>query len=217
LEEKTNFKLLKMNPEVDLYLRDGCGRCSLYNTPQCKVHTWQAELKALRRIMLDCGLTEEIKWSMPTYTFQGNNLLIVSAFKEYASINFFKGALLSDPEGILIQPTENTQATRIVKFTNVQEVIAFESVLKNYVFEAIEVEKAGLKVALKKITEFAIPEELQQKFDEIPTFKTTFEALTSGRQRGYLLHFSAPKQSKTRVSRIEQALPQIYKGKGMQD
>lgn len=170
----------------------------------------------LREIVLSCGLTEELKWYQACYTFQNSNVVIISGFKEYCALNFFKGALLQDPNGILIQPTENVQAGRQIRFTNVQEIIEMEPILKAYVQNAIEVEKAGLK-AEKKNTELAIPEELQNMFTEVPELKTAFEALTPGRQRAYVLHFSQPKQSKTREARIEKYMQQILAGKGMND
>ena len=206
-----------MNPKVDNYLIDGCGRCPLGATPQCKVNNWREELKELRRIVLDCGLTEEVKWGIPCYTFKNNNIVLVSAFKEYCSLSFFKGALLKDAGKILKKPGENSQAARLFRFTNVDEIIKLESKIKEYIFEAVEVEKAGLKVNFKKSSEFNIPEEFQNKLNEFPVLKTAFYKLTPGRQRGYLLHFSAPKQSKTRESRIEKCMPQILSGKGLND
>jgi uncharacterized protein YdeI (YjbR/CyaY-like superfamily) len=206
-----------MNPKVDAYLLNGCGRCPLGGTPQCKVHDWQEELQQLRRMVLECGLTEEVKWGVPCYTFQSKNILLIHIFKEYCALNFFKGALLPDPNGILVQQTENVQAGRQIRFTEVQEIVALEPVLKAYVQEAIAVEKAGRNVQLKKTSEFSVPEEFQQKLAELPALKTAFEALTPGRQRGYLLHFSQPKQAKTRIARIEKYLPRIFEGKGYQD
>ena len=203
-----------MNSKVDLYLIEGCGRCPLGNTPQCKVNNWREELVQLRRILLDCGLTEELKWGVPCYTFQENNLFIVAAFKEFCSLSFFKGVLLSDPHHILVKAGEHSQSARLIKFTTVQEIIEMEGILKEYVYEAIE--KAGLKVDFKKNPE-PIPEELQQILDENPEFKMAFEALTPGRQRGYILYFSAPKQSKTRTSRVEKCILQIMAGKGLND
>lgn len=205
-----------MNPDVDLYLIDGCGRCPLGGTPECKVNNWQEELKQLRRIVLECGLTEELKWKVPCYTFQKKNVLIVAAFKEYCSLSFFKGVLLKDTHSILEKPGENSQSDRLIKFTNVQEIIKMEAILKAYIFEAIEVEKAGLKVNFKKNSE-PVPEELQKKLDEIPALKNAFEALTPGRQRAYILHFSQPKQARTRLSRIEKCIPQILDGIGLHD
>jgi uncharacterized protein YdeI (YjbR/CyaY-like superfamily) len=198
-----NQKINNMNPKVDFFFK--------------KAEKWQTELEQLRMIILDCGLTEELKWGVPCYTFQKNNIVLIHGFKEYCAILFHKGALLSDANGILIQQTEHVQAARQIRFTNVQEIIKMETVIKTYIYEAIEVEKAGLKVELKKTTEFNMPEEFQQKLDETPALKTAFEALTPGRQRAYLLHFSAPKQAKTRESRVEQCMPQILIGKGLND
>jgi uncharacterized protein YdeI (YjbR/CyaY-like superfamily) len=192
-----------MNPKVDGYLR--------------KSKQWQEELRALRTIFLDSELTEEVKWRHPCYTFQERNIVIIGRFKECCMLNFVKGALLKDARGILVKPGENTQASRVIRFTNVQQIIELEPVLKAYINDAIEVEKAGLKVKFKKITEFKIPAELQNKFNEIPALKTAFTALTPGRQRAYLLYFSAAKQSKTREARVEKCMQQILKGKGLDD
>ncbi|MBX7243607.1 MAG: YdeI/OmpD-associated family protein [Bacteroidia bacterium] len=205
-----------MNPEVDPYFLIGCGRCKLVNTPECKVHRWEGELKKLRRIILDCGLTEELKWSIPCYTFRGNNVLLLTAFNDYCCISFFKGALLADTENILSKPGENTQVARIARFTHPDQVEKLEAVLKAYIFEAVEVEKAGLKGTYLKNPE-PLPEELESRFEELPELKAAFEALTQGRQRGYILYFSAPKQSKTRSARIEKYIPLIMAGKGIQD
>ena len=193
----------RMNPKVDGYLS--------------KAKKWQEEFEKLRMIILDCQLTEELKWGVPCYTFQKGNIVLIHGFKEYCALLFIKGALLHDIHGILIQQTENVQAGRQIRFTNVQEIVAMETTLKAYIYEAIEVEKAGLEVNYKKNTEFIIPEEFQNKFDEIPALKTAFEALTPGRQRAYILYFSEPKQSKTRESRIEKYMQQILIGKGLND
>jgi uncharacterized protein YdeI (YjbR/CyaY-like superfamily) len=192
----------KMNPKVDDYVRRS---------------KWQEELAKLRMILLDGGLTEELKWGKPCYTFQESNLVIMIGFKPHCALLFCKGALLKDADGILIQPTENTQAARQVRFTNVREIVELEPILKTYISEAMAVEKAGLKVNYKKASEFLIPEELQNKFDEKPALKTAFNALTPGRQRGYILYFSAAKQSKTRESRVEKCMQQILNGKGLND
>ena len=193
----------RMNPKVDGYLR--------------KAKKWQEEMEKLRKIILDCGLTEELKWGHPCYTFQKSNIVLIHGFKEYCALLFFKGALLKDANGILVQQTENVQAGRQIRFTNVREIVELEAILKAYIHEAIEVEKAGLKVNFKKTTEFQIPEEFQKKLDEIAALKTAFNALTPGRQRGYILYFSAPKQSKTRESRVEKCMQQILNGKGLND
>ena len=191
-----------MNPKVDFY----------FNEDQ----KWQKEIKKLRMIVLDCQLTEELKWGVPCYTFQKSNIVLIHVFKEYCALLFIKGALLHDTNGLLIQQTENVQAGRQIRFTNLQEIVAMEPIMKAYINEAIEVEKSGVEVDFKK-KEYIIPEELQNKFDEISPLKTAFDALTPGRQRGYILYFSAPKQSKTRESRVEKYTQQILKGKGLDD
>ena len=193
----------RMNPKVDGYISQS--------------EKWQEELEKLRRIVLDCQLTEELKWGVPCYTFQKNNIVLMHIFKEYCALLFFKGALLKDAKGILIQQTKETQAARQIRFTDVREIIEMEPILKAYIYEAIEVEKAGLKVNFKKTTEFTIPEEFQNKLDENAALKTAFDALTPGRQRAYILYFSAPKQSKTRESRVEKYMQQILIGKGLND
>jgi uncharacterized protein YdeI (YjbR/CyaY-like superfamily) len=168
-------------------------------------------------IVLDCQLTEELKWGVPCYTFEKRNIVLIHGFKEYCALLFFKGALLKDANGILITQTENVQAGRQVRFTNVHEIVEMETILKAYIYEAIDVEKAGLKVDFKKTTEFIIPVEFQNKIDEIPALKTAFGALTPGRKRAYILYFTAPKQSKTRESRVEKCVQQILNGKGLND
>lgn len=206
-----------MNPKIDIYLAAGCGRCPLGNTPDCKVHEWTSELSFLREIVLDCGLNEELKWGVPCYTENGKNVLIVSAFKEYASLSFFKGSLLKDSENILVSPGENSQAARLLKFTSVDQIVAIEPAIRALIREAVEVERAGLKVQFKSISEHDVPAELVQRFDEDPAFEAAFNALTPGRRRGYLLHFSQPKQSETRIGRIDKCLPQIFNGIGLHD
>ncbi|MEC1434805.1 YdeI/OmpD-associated family protein [Bacillus spizizenii] len=193
----------RTNPKVDEFLS--------------KAKKWKEEYEKLRAIVLDCELTEEFKWKHPCYTLNNKNIVLIHGFKEYCALLFHKGALLQDAHGILIQQTENVQAARQVRFTNVQEIDEMETILKAYIHEAIEVEKAGLEVDLKKNTEYKIPEELQNKFDEIPALKTAFEALTPGRQRAYILHFSQAKQSKTRESRVEKYVQKILDGKGLKD
>jgi uncharacterized protein YdeI (YjbR/CyaY-like superfamily) len=193
----------KTNPSVEGYIR--------------KTKEWQQELQELRRIILDSELTEEVKWRVPCYTFHGSNVLFIGRLKEWCAISFVKGVLLKDAKRILIQQTENSQSVRIIRFTNVGQIVELEPVLKAYINEAIAVEKAGLKVKLKKVSEFKIPEEFQTKLDELPALKSAFNALTPGRQRAYLLHFSAAKQSKTRASRVEKCIKQILKGKGIDD
>jgi uncharacterized protein YdeI (YjbR/CyaY-like superfamily) len=188
-----------MNPKVDAFLS--------------RAKKWQKEFETLRLIILDCPLTEELKWGVPCYTFEQRNVVLIHGFKEYCAILFTKGVLLKDAKRILIQQTENVQAARQIRFTNVREIVQMEPILKAYIHEAIAVEKAGLKVTLKKTAEFSIPEEFQKKLDAIPALKTAFDALTPGRQRAYILYFSAPKQSKTRESRVEKCMPQILNGK----
>ncbi len=202
------MKNSRMNPKVDQYLTEGCGRCPLVGTPDCKVNKWPTELRALRTIVLECGLTEEVKWGIPCYTFEKSNVVTISALNEYCALGFFKGALLKDDHHILEKPGENTQAARRIRFTNVQQIIELEPVLKAYINEAMEIEKAGLKVEFKKSPE-PIPEELQKKFDEMLDLKTAFESLTPGRQRAYILYFSGAKQSKTREARIEKHIQRI--------
>jgi len=178
---------------------------------------WQEELKKLRKIILDCPLTEELKWGVPCYTFKNSNIVLIHEFKEYCAILFIKGALLKDANGILIQQTKEVQAARQVRFTNVREIDEVQDILKTYILEAIEAEKAGLKINYKKTTEFKVPDEFQNKLDENPALKNAFAALTPGRQRAYLLYFSAPKLPQTRESRVEKYLPQILSGKGLND
>src|SRR5215469_8722238 len=193
----------KMNPKVDGFFM--------------KARKWRGEFEKLRMVCLDCGLTEELKWGKPCYTYQENNIVLIHGFKEYCALLFFKGALLKDPKGVLVQQTENVQAARQIRFTNTREIVEMAPILKAYIREAIRVEKAGLKVDYKKTSEFKLPEEFKNKLAEMPALKTAFAALTPGRQRGYILYFSAAKQSKTRGSRIEKCIPQILNGKGLND
>lgn len=192
-----------MNPKVDWFFN--------------KDTKWQEEYAELRMLILDCGLTEELKWGCPCYTFQENNVVLIHGFKDYCALLFMQGALLKDEQGILIQQTENVQAARQIRFTTLQEILESESIIKAYIKEAIEIEKSGVKFELKKTSEFKMPEEFKQLLDEMPDLKIAFEALTPGRQRGYLLFFSAPKQAKTREARIEKSVPQILAGKGLED
>jgi uncharacterized protein YdeI (YjbR/CyaY-like superfamily) len=192
-----------MNPRVDFYFD--------------KAKNWQEEIGKLRTVALDCGLTEDLKWGVPCYSFQNKNIILIHVFKEYCAVLFFKGALLKDSDGILVQQTKNVQAARQARFTNVREIVKMEAILKAYIYEAIEVEKAGLKVNLKRTTEYEIPEEFKNKLDKTPALKTAFNALTPGRQRAYILYFSAPKQSSTRESRVEKSARQILRGKGLND
>ena len=192
-----------MNPKVDTYLS--------------KASKWQEEMELLRKIVLDCHLTEELKWGVPCYLNQKSNIVLIHAFKEYCTLLFMKGALLQDTSGILVQQTENVQGGRQIRFTSSKQIVELEAILKAYIYEAIEVDKMGLKVELKKTEDFAVPEEFQRKLTENTELKTAFEALTPGRQKGYLLHFSGAKQVKTRESRIEECIPKILKGKGLND
>ncbi|MEO9476255.1 MAG: YdeI family protein [Cyclobacteriaceae bacterium] len=178
---------------------------------------WKKEYQMLRSIILDCGLTEELKWGCPCYTFATNNIVLIHGFKGYCALLFHKGVLLKDSNNILVQQTENVQSARQIRFTHVEEIVDLKTTIKAYVFEAIEVEKAGLEVKMKDTSQFKMPEELLTKFEENPDLKKAFERLTPGRQRGYLLHFSQPKQSKTRVSRIDKSVPKILEGKGWND
>jgi uncharacterized protein YdeI (YjbR/CyaY-like superfamily) len=179
-----------------------------------KIKSWKEETILLREICLECGLDEDFKWMHPCYTFQGKNIALIHGFKEYCALLFHKGALLNDAENILVQQTENVQSARQIRFTNKEQIIDTNAIIKAYIFEAIEVEKAGLEVKMKKTSEYEIPEELEQEFENDSGFKTAFYNLTPGRQRGYLLYFSEAKQSKTRSSRIEKAKPKIFDGKG---
>lgn len=192
-----------MNPKVDWFFE--------------KDSKWQKEYQKLRMIILDCGLTEELKWGCPCYTFENSNIVLIHGFKDYCALLFFKGALLNDADGILIQQTKNVQSARQVRFTNLKEIVKMEKTLKAYVYEAIEVERAGLKVKLKETKEFQIPEEFQKKLNKNSTLKKAFNALTPGRQRAYLFYFSQPKQSKTREARVEKYLQKILDGKGLDD
>jgi uncharacterized protein YdeI (YjbR/CyaY-like superfamily) len=190
------------NPKVDAVLRRG--------------KKWREEFEALRTIALDFQLTEALKWYQPCYALEGKNVVLIHGFKEYCALMFFKGALLKDPKRILVAPGQH-QSARQIRFTNVREIVEMESIVKSYIHEAIEVEKAGLKVKLKKTADFKIPDEFQKKLDEIPALKTAFAELTPGRQRGYIFHFSQPKQSKTRAARVEKYMQQILHGKGLND
>ncbi|HEX6171534.1 MAG TPA: YdeI family protein [Chitinophagaceae bacterium] len=192
-----------MNPKVDWFFS--------------KDTKWQKEYEKLRMIILDCGLIEELKWGCPCYTFENTNIVLIHGFKDYCALLFFKGALLNDPNGILIQQTKNVQSARQIRFTNVKEIVKMEKILKAYVYEAIEVERAGLKVKLKKTSDFKMPEEFQNKLNKNKALKTAFEKLTPGRQRAYIFYFSQPKQSKTREVRVEKYLKQIVSGKGLDD
>jgi uncharacterized protein YdeI (YjbR/CyaY-like superfamily) len=206
-----------MNPQVNTILAEGCGRCKLVGTPQCRIIIRNSEMKALRGIALESGLEEEVKWGFPAYTFKKKNIFMLGSFKEYSSIMFFKGALLSDTDNILVQPTENSNTGRQLRFTNTKEILKLKRNILSYIFEAIEIEKSGAKIDAKKTSDYTMPEELNTKFKELPELKTAFEKLTPGRQRGYLLHFSQAKQSATRLSRIEKNMEAIFNGKGLNE
>ncbi len=192
-----------MNPKVDFFFN--------------KTSKWQKEYQHLRTMMLECELTEELKWGVPCYTLQSSNVVLIHGFKDYCALLFHKGVLLADPEGILVQQTKNVQSARQIRFVGLQEILALEEKIKTYIFEAIQVEKMGLKVDMKKTKEFDIPEEFLTELEKNPALETAFSALTPGRQRGYLLYFSAPKQAKTRVLRVEKYIPQILEGRGLDD
>ena len=192
-----------MNPEVDWFFS--------------KDTKWQKEYEKLRTIILDCGLIEELKWGCPCYTFENTNIVLIHGFKEYCALLFFKGSLLNDPNGVLIQQTKNVQSARQIRFTNIREIVKMEKILKAYIYEAIEIERAGLKVKLKKTADFKIPEEFQKKLNKSAALKTAFDALTPGRQRAYIFYFSQPKQSKTREARVEKCTRQILNGMGLDD
>ncbi len=192
-----------MNPKVDFFFN--------------KNSKWQDEYELLRTIILDCGLTEELKWGKPCYTVNGNNVVLIHGFKDYCALLFHKGVLLNDAEDILVQQTKNVQSARQIRFTDVKQINDMMAVIRSYIFEAVEVEKAGLEVPMKKTTDFEMAEEFRKKLDTIPELKEAFESLTPGRQRGYLLHFSGAKQSKTRASRVEKCIPDILEGKGLND
>ncbi|WP_026904347.1 YdeI/OmpD-associated family protein [Pedobacter glucosidilyticus] len=204
-----------LNPQVDKYLIDGCMRCKYGATPKCKVNNWREELELLRQIVLETGLTEEIKWGAPVYTHQGKNVILVNALKESANIGFFKGALLKD-ENQILQQQGNIQAARIIRFRSVDEIERVKAILTTYIQEAIVLEESGQKVELKKNPE-PIPEELIEAFQDDKAFESAFNALTPGRQRAYIIHFSQPKQSQTRSSRIEKYKTQILNGVGLHD
>lgn len=208
---------IELNPKVNKYLIDGCMQCKLGATPSCKIKNWRSELEFLRNLILSYGLKEDFKWMHPCYTFEGKNIVLLHVFNEYGALLFPKGVLLNDKYSILVQQTENSQTARQIRFKNLDEIVLIETKIKEYILEAIEKEKLGIKVQLKTTEDFEIPEELESKFQELPNFKNAFYSLTPGRQRGYLLHFGQPKQSATRTSRIEKQLDKILNGKGIND
>ena len=206
-----------LNPQVDAYFAQGCGRCSLFDTPQCRVHLWQEEMQTLRSYLLEAGLTEERKWGNPCYTLLGKNVVMLGALKEYCSLGFFKGSLLHDPKGLLVAAGENSQASRQLRYTSVKDILRDKKHIAALIGEATKAEQEGKKVVFKSVNEFPMPEELKQRFEDDPAFEKAFHALTPGRQRGYLLHFAEPKQSATRVSRIDKYEEQIMRGEGLHD
>lgn len=203
--------------KVDLYLLEGCGRCPLGGTFECKVHNWLKELTLLRKVILECGFTEELKWKIPCYTINGKNIVTLAAFKEYCALSFFKGSLIKDTFSILQKPGENTQFARLIKFTDIEQILDLEIQLKAYLLEAITIEEKGLSVEFKEKHELILPDELLEVFIDNPKLKASFEALTPGKQRGYNIYFTAPKQSKTRTTRIEKYISKILSGKGFYD
>lgn len=208
--------MTQLNPKVDLFIADGCGRCDYYATDKCKVRSWQMELQHLRQIMLETGLEEEVKWGVPVYTHQGKNIVIVSALKDCVTFGFFKGVLLSDPKKILEQQGPSVQSARIIRFTAVDQIINLTDTIKEYVKEAVVIEESGVKVEFKKDLE-PIPDELNDMFEDLPALRDAFYALTPGKQRGYIIHFSQPKQSASRINRIEKCIDKIMNGEGFHD
>lgn len=202
---------------VDTYLINGCGRCKLAGTDKCKVKSWRNELIELRSIVKECGLTEEIKWGVPCYTFNDANIVLIHSFKEYCALLFMKGALLKDPKKILVQQTENVQSGRQIRFTDLKQIVQLKKTLKAYIQEAIDIEKRGEKIEFKKTSDFKMPDEFIEITKKDSVLSNAFNALTPGRQRGYLLYFSQAKQSKTRIDRINKCRGQILKGKGLHD
>lgn len=208
--------MMALNPKVDLFIADGCGRCDYYATEKCKVRKWQMELQHVRQIMLETNLCEEIKWGVPVYTHQGKNIVIVGALKDSVTLGFFKGVLLNDTNKVLEKQGQSVQSARIIRFTTVDHVTSLSETIKAYVKEAIALEESGVKVEFKKNPE-PIPDELNEKFKELPALRDAFYALKPGKQRGYIIHFSQPKQSQSRISRIEKCIDKIMNGEGFHD
>ena len=206
---------MQRNPEVDIYFSEGCGRCALGGTPECKVHRWTSEMKLLRQLILECDLNEERKWGVACYTFQKKNVIMLGAFKAYCFISFFKGALLQDEHTLLHKAGENSQAGKLMRFTTVEQVMELAPYIKAYIAEAITLEKSGAKVPVT--SELVLPEELTKILEANKPLRDAFFALTPGRQRGYVIYFTGAKQAKTRIARIEKVIPQILSGKGMHD
>jgi uncharacterized protein YdeI (YjbR/CyaY-like superfamily) len=205
-----------MNPKVDLFLLDGCGRCKLYQTPQCKVHKWPEELNTMRGLILQFGLEEEIKWGFPCYTLKGKNILMLAPFKDNCSISFFKGALLKE-NPILEKSGENSNTFRLIRFQGIEKIFKEKETIQKIIQEAIEIEKSGKKLPKTDYSAIELPEELENAFEDDHIFKTAFKSLTPGRQRGYILHFSQPKQTQTRINRIEKCKSAILNGKGLNE
>lgn len=208
---------MNSNNAAQNYFDEGCGRCAFHATPQCKVNTWKKELALLRKIAQESGLQEVVKWGAACYTFEQRNVIMLGAFKQYCVMSFFKGALLKDPDKLLQKAGEQSQATRVARFTNVKDIQRAASILKSYLQEAIDLEKANAKVVLKKIEEYEIPEALQKAFAASPALKEAFNQLTPGRRRGYLLHFSQPKKLQTSIDRVNKCTARILAGKGLDD
>lgn len=208
---------MNITKSIDVYLSDGCGRCSKGGTPDCNIHTWIELVESLREILLETGLEETMKWGSPVYTEKGKNIALISVLNEYACLSFFKGVLLEDKENYLITLSENSNSYKLFKFTSVKQILELRQTIQAYIFEAIEIENSGIKLPKHQITEDQFPDELMLKFNEIPELKTAFEGLTPGRQRAYLLYFNGAKQSKTRTARIERYLPKIMDNKGFHD
>lgn len=206
-----------MNPEVDEYIKSGCGRCKLVGTPLCKVNPWRHIIIELRSLLLETDLTEEVKWSIPCYTFNGGNVVLLTAFKEYCALSFFKGSLMRDEGKLLIRQTKNVQGTRQLRFTTIDEVINNTALIRSYINEAIELEKSGMRIETKKVSDYDVPQELQEKLETSPRFKEAWDALTPGRKKGYILYFSGAKQAKTRAARIARHEQNIFAGKGLHD
>ena len=206
-----------MTRDVETYFSDGCGRCKLGGTPACKVHTWGEPLKIFREIVPNCGLTEECKWGMPCYSVNGKNVLIISAFKEYCSLNFFKGSLISDELGLLSKAGENSEASRMLKTTTAKHLLDHVDAIKSIIFQAVEIEKAGLKTTPKPIDSYPVPTEFTEFLKQDNQLKMAYDTLTPGRQKSYLMHFNSAKQTQTRINRIEKCVPGILAGKGFNE
>lgn len=202
---------------IEEYFIDGCGRCKHFKTPQCKIHLWPVELQVLREICNESGLKEELKWSQPVYTFDGKNIAIIAVFKNYCALGFFKGVLMSDPHGLLSFAGENSNSSKMFRIEKTDDLLQKVDILREYIKEAIEVEKSGAKVEAKKLDEYPVPEELMAAFEADLNFEKAFKSLTPGRQKAYLIHFNQAKQSQTRVTRIEKYREKIFQGKGFMD